>query len=65
MKMAKKIILVVFLLIALMVSGCVWYGGHGHGHGHGYGYGHDTPPYKHHPHPGWDRHIHGEGPYRW
>jgi hypothetical protein len=58
--MAKKIILLGFLLIALMVSGCVWYGGHGHG----YGYGHDYPTYDHHPHPGWDRHIHGGGPHR-
>ena len=59
--MAKKIILLGFLLIALMVSGCVWYGGHGRGYGY---YGHDYPRYDHHDHDGWDRQIHGGGPHR-
>jgi len=58
--MAKKIILLGLLLIALLVSSCVWYGGHGHGYGHS----RDTPSYGRHPHPGWDRHIHDGGHHR-
>jgi hypothetical protein len=58
--MAKKIILLVLLSIALMVSSCVWYGGHGHGY-----YGYDYPRYDHHRSPGWDRHHHGGGDRDW
>jgi len=57
--MAKKIILLSFLLIALMVSGCVWYGGHGSGY-----YRYDYPHYDHHDHDGWDRHHRGGGHHR-
>ena len=60
--MAKKIILFGLLLIALMVSGCVWYGGHGHGDGY---YRHDYSGYYNHDRHGWDRHHHGDGHRDW
>jgi hypothetical protein len=35
----RPIFFMILLLISLMFSGCVWYGGHGHDYDrHGYGY---------------------------
>ena len=61
--MAKKIILLVFLLIAIMISSCVWYGGHGHGYDDG-NYRYDYPRYDHRNHNGWDRHHNDGGHHR-
>ena len=41
--MNKKLVLVgILLLVNLMFSGCVWYGGHGYGY-HGYSHQPEQP----------------------
>ncbi len=39
----KRVFLGILLLVGLMLSGCVWYGGYGYSYGHrseGYSHGH-------------------------
>jgi len=62
MNMMKRILIAILLLVGLVSSGCVWYGGGGYGHGDGYGHYGYFHGYGYRENGDWDRGHYDSGP---